>query len=308
MTKTDRRPLRIVTGHQSGWRTTILTAAALVAFAANVLLCRLAIADGQIDPASYTSLRLASGALTLWAILAFSGRASLKKTRDGWVSAIVLCLYAVPYSFAYVSLDAGTGALILFCAVQITMLVAGYSEGHRLRIQEWLGLLAAFGGLVYLVFPGISAPAPLGSLLMAVAGIAWGIYSLRGRGAGDPVAVTAATFVRALPFALIVSLLTLSHLHMSARGAWIAVASGSLASGIGYIIWYAALKGLTTTRASIVQLAAPVLSAIGGIVFLSEAFTARLAIAGSLILGGIATAILGHDDTASGPRSDARSA
>lgn len=284
-------------GDRTEPRTLGLTAAALLAFAANSLLCRLALGEQQIDAASYTSLRLLSGALMLWAILVMSGRSAGLKEGGGWGSAAMLFLYAVAFSFAYLSLDAGMGALILFGAVQTTMLVAGFMEGHRLRVIEWLGLLAAFGGLVYLVSPGISAPAPGGSLLMALAGVAWGIYSLRGRGSGDPVVATAANFARALPFALFVSLLVLPDLQISARGAWLAVASGALASGLGYVIWYAALKGLTTTRAAIVQLAVPVLAAVGGVIFLSEEVTARLVIASTVILGGVAAAILGRDDS-----------
>jgi drug/metabolite transporter (DMT)-like permease len=285
-----------VTGDHTELRTLGLTAAALVAFAANSLLCRLALGGEQIDAASYTSLRLVSGAVTLWAILALSGRSKITKAGGGWVSAAMLFLYAIAFSFAYVSLDAGIGALILFGAVQTTMLVAGFIEGHRPRAIEWLGLLTAFGGLVYLVSPGISAPAPVGSLLMAVAGIAWGLYSLRGRGAGDPLAATAANFVRALPFAVLVSLLALADLQLSASGVWLAVASGALASGLGYVIWYAALKGLTTTRAAVVQLAVPVVAAAGGVIFLAEVVTLRLVVASIVVLGGVAAAILGRGD------------
>jgi drug/metabolite transporter (DMT)-like permease len=175
---------------QTALRTASLTAVALVAFAANSLLCRLALGDEQIDAASYTSLRLLSGAATLWVILAFSGHSSRAKKGGNRVYAAMLFVYAAAFSFAYLTLDAGTGALILFGAVQATMILAGFIEGHRPHVLEWVGLVGAFAGLVYLVFPGISAPAPSGSSLMAVAGIAWGIYSLRGRGSGDPSAVT----------------------------------------------------------------------------------------------------------------------
>jgi drug/metabolite transporter (DMT)-like permease len=272
-----------------------LTALAMVAFAANSLLCRLALGAAQIDAASYTSLRLLSGALTLWAIVALSRRAGPVPEGGGWVSGVMLFLYAIAFSFAYLTLDAGTGALILFGAVQVTMIVIGFIEGHRPHALEWLGLISAFGGLVYLVSPGISAPAPLGSMLMAVAGIAWGIYSLRGRGSGDPVVATAANFARAVPFALIVSLLAVADFQVTDRGAWLAVLSGAVASGVGYVIWYAALKGLTTTRAAIVQLSVPVLAAIGGVLFLSEEITPRLIISSIVILGGIALAIWGRD-------------
>jgi drug/metabolite transporter (DMT)-like permease len=280
---------------QAAPRITGLTALAMVAFAANSLLCRLALGAAQIDAASYTSLRLLSGAATLWAIVALSRRAGPVPEGGGWVSGVMLFLYAIAFSFAYLTLDAGTGALILFGAVQVTMIVIGFIEGHRPHALEWLGLISAFGGLVYLVSPGISAPAPLGSMLMAVAGIAWGIYSLRGRGSGDPVVATAANFARAVPFALIVSLLAVADFQVTDRGAWLAVLSGAVASGVGYVIWYAALKGLTTTRAAIVQLSVPVLAAIGGVLFLSEEITPRLIISSIVILGGIALAIWGRD-------------
>ena len=276
-------------------RTASLTSLALVAFAANSLLCRLALGAAQIDAASYTSLRLLSGAATLWAIVAFSRRSTAVPEGGGWISAAMLFLYAVAFSFAYLTIDAGTGALILFGAVQATMILAGFIEGHRPHTLEWVGLVSAFGGLVYLVSPGISAPAPFGSALMAVAGIAWGIYSLRGRGSGDPVVATAANFARAVPFALLVSLFLLADFEVTAAGAWLAVLSGALASGIGYVIWYAALKGLTTTRAAIVQLSVPVLAAIGGVLFLSEPITYRLLISSFVILGGVALAIRGQD-------------
>jgi drug/metabolite transporter (DMT)-like permease len=282
-------------GQQAALRTASLTILALVAFAANSLLCRLALGATQIDAASYTSLRLLSGAATLWAIVAFTGRSTNADHGAGWVSAAMLFLYAVAFSFAYLTLDAGTGALILFGAVQVTMILAGFIEGHRPRALEWIGLFGAFSGLIYLVFPGISAPPPVGSMLMAVAGIAWGIYSLRGRGSRDPVVATAANFARAVPFALVVSLLVLADFDATARGAWLAVLSGAVASGLGYVIWYAALKGLTTTRAAVVQLSVPVLAAIGGVLFLAEAITHRLVLSSVIILGGITLAIWGRD-------------
>lgn len=276
---------------QTALRTVRLTAGALVAFAANSLLCRLALGAAQIDAASYTSLRLLSGT----AIVALSGRSSSAKKAGNWVSAAMLFLYAVAFSFAYRTLDAGAGALILFGAVQAIMILAGFIEGHRPHIPEWVGLVGAFTGLVYLVSPGISAPASFGSLLMTAAGIAWGVYSLRGFTAGDPVAVTATNFPCAVPFAVVISLLMLPHLQITVRGAWFAVASGALASGMGYVTWYAALKGLTTTRAAVVQLSVPVFAAIGGVLFLSEDITYRLVISSIAILGGVAVAIWGRD-------------
>jgi len=291
-------------------RTASLTTAALVAFAANSLLCRLALGERQIDAASYTSLRLLSGAVTLWVILAVSGRSNRAKQFRSWTSAAMLFLYAVSFSFAYLTLDAGTGALILFGAVQATMILAGFFEGQRPRALEWVGLIGAFGGLVYLVSPGVSAPAPLGSALMALAGAAWGIYSLRGRASTNPVAATTANFVRAVPFALVASLAVLPDFHITSRGAWLAIASGAVASGMGYVVWYAALTDLTTTRAAVVQLSVPVLAAVGGVLFLSEAVTYRLVISSIVILGGVALAIWGRDyaagikgKTSRGPQS-----
>jgi drug/metabolite transporter (DMT)-like permease len=273
----------------------VLTAMALVAFATNSLLCRFALGEAQVDAASFTSLRLLSGALTLWVIALISGRYNGRGRAGSWGSAAMLFLYAVAFSFAYLTLDVGTGALILFGSVQATMIVAGFIEGHRPQALEWIGMICASCGLIYLVSPGLSAPAPFGSMLMAAAGIAWGIYSLRGRGSGDPVASTAGNFVRAAPFALLVSLILLADLDITARGACLAVLSGALASGMGYVVWYAALKDLTTTRAAIVQLAVPVLAASGGVLFLSEVVTDRLLVSGIVILGGVVLAIWGRD-------------
>ena len=263
---------------------------ALIAFAANSIFCRFALGDQTIDAASFTTVRLLSGALTLACIVLLTRRGSPLQSGN-WISASMLFLYAVTFSFAYISLSAGTGALILFGAVQITMILSGLIAGERPRLLEWLGLLAALGGLVYLVLPGLSAPSPLGSALMALAGIAWGVYSLRGRGIDDPVANTTGNFVRAAPLALIVSLIALSNYSLSPKGALLAVLSGALASGLGYVIWYAALRDLTATRAATVQLAVPVIAAIGGIFFLAEAVTLRLTFASIAILGGVGLAI-----------------
>jgi drug/metabolite transporter (DMT)-like permease len=213
----------------------------------------------------------------------------------------MLLLYAAAFFFAYLTLDAGTGALILFGAVQAVMILADFIEGQRPHVLKWVGLVSAFAGLVYLVFPGISAPDPFGFLLMTVAGITWGIDSLRGCGSGNPSAVAAATFARIVPFALVVSLLVLADFEGTARGAWLAVLSGAVDSGLGYVIWYAALKGLTTTRAAVVQLSVPVLAAIGGVLFLAEAITHRLVLSNVVILGGIALAIWGRDYAARNP-------
>jgi drug/metabolite transporter (DMT)-like permease len=276
-------------------RTAALAVVALVAFAANSLLCRLALGGGQIDAASFTAVRLLAGALALSLIVAATRR-SRRQGRGSWSAAVMLFLYAASFSFAYLSLTAGTGALILFGAVQATMILAGLAKGERPRRVEWLGLLVALGGLVYLVVPGLTAPPPLGSALMAVAGIAWGFYSLRGRGAGDPVVVTRDNFLRAVPWALGLSLLAVARLELSWPGVFWAAVSGAITSGAGYAVWYAALAGLTSTRAAIVQLAVPALAAAGGVIVLDERLSWRLVLSAALILGGVGLSLTGRQN------------
>lgn len=271
-------------------RTIACTVFALTAFAANSLLCRQALRPNAIDAASFSAIRLVSGAATLSILVALARRRSFR-LGGTWGSAAMLFLYAVPFSFAYVSLGAGTGALILFGAVQGTMLLAALASGEWPHLLQWTGLVLALSGLVYLVFPGLTAPAPAGSVLMAAAGIAWGVYSLRGRGAADPLGETAGNFTRALPLVLVVGLLEARQLHATPTGALLAIVSGALASGVGYVAWYAALTGLSATRAASVQLAVPLLAAAGGVAFLSERITLRLAVAAVLILGGVALAL-----------------
>jgi drug/metabolite transporter (DMT)-like permease len=207
----------------------------------------------------------------------------------------MLFLYAVPFSFAYTRLNTGTGALILFGCVQLTMMIAGLWSGERPHSLQWLGLSLAIGGLVYLVFPGLEAPSFAGAVLMALAGFSWGVYSLRGRGAANPLAQTTNSFVRTVPLVLAVSVVTLSQFHVQREGVLLAVASGSLASGLGYVVWYEALRGLTVTRAAVVQLLVPILAALGGVIFLAEAISWRLALSGVIVLGGIALALLGRE-------------
>lgn len=278
--------------------TALLAALALVAFAANSVLCRLALGGMAIDPASYTAIRLIAGAITL-AIIAHGLRKGYStRPATSWTSAAMLFLYAVSFSFAYISLSTGAGALILFAAVQITMVGIGLYLGERPQPTEWCGLILALIGLIYLVSPGITAPSPLGSVLMATAGFAWGIYSLRGRGASDPVGATTANFVRATPMALVIMLFWLSHLDVKLMGLLLAVISGAVTSGVGYVLWYAALKGLTATRAATVQLSVPVIAAVGGVLFLSETLSARLLLSAVIILSGIALAIHGRGQLA----------
>src|SRR5689334_3803081 len=269
----------------------MFTMTAMVAFASNSLLNRLALGRETIDAVSYTTIRLTSGAMMLF-LLAFLQKGNGKDFVHGsWVSAACLFLYAIAFSLAYLSLTTGTGALILFGSVQMTMLIVALRSGERPHILEWIGLFLALGGLVYLVFPGLSAPPVLGSALMVVAGIAWGFYSIRGRGSQNPLASTAGNFLYAVPMIWIVRLISIQNISISSSGVIYAVLSGALASGLGYVIWYAALRGLTTTRAATVQLSVPVIAAWSSVVFLAENVSTRLLIAGVLILGGIALAV-----------------
>lgn len=261
----------------------------MLAFAGNSLLCRLALKSTGIDPASFTSIRILSGALMLWMIVRARGGA--QRMPGNWLSAFSLFAYAACFSFAYVSLPTGTGALLLFGAVQVTMIGYGLSRGERLSGWQIVGLVLAFAGLVGLLLPGLSAPPLREALLMLVAGAAWGVYSLRGRGTQDPVRVTAGNFLRAGVFAVGLSAVMLTHASLDAAGIVYAIASGALASGVGYIIWYTALRGLKATSAASVQLSVPVIAAVGATLLLDEAVTLRLFIASVVILGGIALVI-----------------
>ena len=279
-----------------------LAAIALAAFAANSVLARLAIRPGPggapppIDPATFTAIRLASGAVALGLLLrarpAADGRTGGPAGR--WVAALLLFLYAAPFSFAYVTLPAGTGALVLFGAVQLTMIGAGLRGGERPHPREWAGLAAAILGLVYLDLPGIGAPSPLGVALMALAGAAWGFYSLRGRRADAPLAQTAESFLLAAPMGLLLAALAAliaPGAHLSAAGVALAVTSGALASGGGYAVWYAALPRLSATRAGTIQLAVPVLAALAGVLILGERVSLRLVVSAAAILGGVGLAL-----------------
>ena len=274
-------------------RTATLTILALVAFAANSILGRLALGPGAIDAASYSTIRLASGAVFLAALVSLRGGHSLRDA-GSWPSAAMLFAYAAPFAFAYRTLPAGTGALILFAAVQVTMIAAGLRSGERPPAVVWTGLLLALGGLAWLVRPGLSAPSPVGTALMAAAGAAWGVYSLRGRRSASPLRDTAGNFVRSVLPALVVSAAAAGTAHATPRGALLAFVSGAITSGAGYAIWYAALPGLTAVRAGIVQLAVPVLAAGGGALLLGERVTVRLLMASAAILGGVAMAITGR--------------
>lgn len=276
----------------SGPEIAVLTAITLVAFAANSLLCRMALGPGLIDPVAFTVIRLASGVAVLIPLSRVLARDREPRPAGSWRSSAALFVYAMAFSLAYVSLETGMGALILFGSVQLTMIGFGLWQGERPRLQEWLGLFVAMAGLIYLVWPGMSAPNPVGASLMTASGVAWGVYSLRGKQNRDPVAATAGNFARTLPFGAAAVLLSWPTLQAAPRGAVLAVVSGSITSGLGYVIWYRALRGLTATRAAIVQLAVPLIAAAGGILVLGERPTVRLAIASILILGGVAGAVV----------------
>ncbi len=271
------------------------TALAMVAFAANSVLCRLALGKGELDPATFSSLRVVSGAAVLALLARVRSRSFRFRANLG--AALALGMYVAPFSFAYVELTTGTGALVLFACVQLTMLTAALRSGERPRPAQWAGTLLAAGGLLYLLLPGVTAPSWVGSLLMATAGIAWGLYSLRGRRSGDgqsvddPLTSTANNFITCAPMMLAVSAVQGADASLSTNGAALAIASGALASGCGYAIWYGALQGLTTTQASIVQLSVPVLAAAYGVAFMGEALAPRLMIATLLILGGVGLAL-----------------
>lgn len=271
-------------------RILLFTALALLAFAGNSLLCRAALRHTPIDAASFTTIRLISGALVLWLLVQLTRREATG--RGSWPSSFALFGYAAAFSFAYVSLPAGTGALLLFGSVQTGMIGWGLVKGERFTTVQWVGLLLALAGLVGLLLPGLSAP-PLGAaLLMVIAGLSWAVYSLRGKGAGDPLRVTAGNFVRTVPVTVLMSLLFFNSAQVDTAGALYAIASGAITSGIGYAIWYTALPHLKATSAATLQLSVPVIAALGGILWLGEPLTLRLLLASAAILGGIALVIL----------------
>jgi drug/metabolite transporter (DMT)-like permease len=306
----------------------------MIAFASNSLLCRAALKENGIDPATFTSVRIFSGALALWLVMkmriwlivdrtvtplaecsetrgrfpsppsSFKGKGDPVSLREkvrmsvldwkdagNWISAVVLFAYAAGFSFAYTSLSAGTGALLLFGAVQATMILWGLHKGERLNTIQIVGFIVAVAGLVVLVFPGLSAPPLIGSILMLGAGVAWGAYSLRGTGERNPTSVTTGNFVRAVPFAAALSIIFVPWTHVSPAGVTYAILSGSLTSGVGYVIWYSALPGLKAASAATVQLSVPVLAATGGILLLGEPITLRYIFASLAVLGGIALVV-----------------
>ena len=282
-------------------RLVLCTSFALIAFALNSILCRLALRGDEADAAAFTAVRLAAGAVVLGAIVVYRSGKGVSSTREkvggSWMSALFLFTYAILFSLAYLNLTAGTGALILFGSVQFTMILASLIRGERPRTLEWLGLAVALAGLIYLFYPGLSSPPAASSALMVAAGASWGLYTLRGKRSADPIGETAGNFLKSLPFGAAALLVFLPSLHLSAYGVLLAVISGAVTSGIGYAVWYTGLRDLTTTRAAVVQLAVPIITAIIGIVFLSEIADLRLVIAGMLILGGIALTVFGKRES-----------
>jgi drug/metabolite transporter (DMT)-like permease len=266
----------------------VITAVAMVAFAANSVLCRVALTQTEIDPVSFTLVRIVSGAVML--TLLFGARSRSLSVAGSWPAAIALFVYAAAFAFAYVSLPAGAGALLLFGAVQVTMVVTGLIKGEHVRPLEWVGLVFAFSGLAVLVAPGVSAPSPIGAILMLAAGVAWGAYSLMGQANTNALGATTGNFLRAAPIALLLALPTLTKAH-PALGLIYAVLSGALASGVGYSMWYLALPQLTAAQGASVQLSVPIIAAIGGTLFLGEAPTLRLVFASIAVLGGIGLVI-----------------
>lgn len=270
----------------------LVTLLAMLAFAGNSLLCRAALRDAGIDAGSFTSIRILSGAVTLWLVVALRAPSGTAAGAGNWPSALALFAYAAAFSYAYVGLPTGTGALLLFGAVQATMIGYGLRRGERLGAGQSIGLVLAGAGLVGLVLPGLTAPPLFSALLMLAAGVAWGIYSLRGRGAGDPTRVTAGNFLRASVPALALVAIAMPHASLDAAGIGYAMASGALTSGLGYAVWYAAVPQLRATTAATVQLSVPVIAALGGTAWLGEPLTFRLMLASLAILGGIALVIL----------------
>ena len=267
-------------------KATLLTTLAMLAFAGNSVLCRLALDTTAIDPASFTSLRLISGAAVLWLLVTLRGGGAF--SHGSWPSALALFAYAAGFSWAYIHLDAGLGALLLFATVQVTMIGTSVARGERLTLPQQVGMTLALLGLIALLLPGSSAPPLPAALSMLAAGIAWGIYSLRGRGASNPTAVTAGNFLRAAPLAILLSLALLQSQNLDSQGVLYALASGAVTSGLGYAVWYAALPHLRASVAATVQLSVPVITTLGGALLLAEPLTLRLLLASAMILGGIA--------------------
>lgn len=274
----------------------VLTNLALLAFAGNSILCRYALKGEAIDASSFTAIRLVSGTIFLVALVAFRHKFKVNWRSGNWLSALFLFLYAAAFSFSYISLQTGVGALILFGAVQVTMILVSLLKSQRLLLVEWIGLILAFSGLAFLLMPSATAPPITGFLLMAVSGVAWGFYTLAGKGSTNPLVDTASNFLRTVPFVcvLVLVFLSLDTANITRQGLILAIVSGTLTSGLGYAIWYSALDSLSVTQAAILQLTVPIIAAFGGVVFASEAITTELVISSALVLGGVLIVTLGR--------------
>jgi drug/metabolite transporter (DMT)-like permease len=274
--------------------TILLTIVTMVTFAANSLLARVAIREGAIDPVTFTTVRILAGAVFLWLVIAIPRGGKMPKGSFDWRSGLVLFGYAIAFSLAYLDLTAGTGALILFGSVQITMIAAGLMAGERFKPQQIIGAVVALAGLVYLVLPSVSAPSFKAACLMAASGVAWGFYSLLGKKAENAGATTAGNFLIAAPLAIVVYFVIPSGSEPTAAGIWWAVLSGAITSGLGYIVWYKVIPALGSLRAAVSQLSVPIIAALAGTLLLSEQITATLAVSSVVTLGGIALAIAGN--------------
>ena len=274
-------------------KTIIYVMLALIAFAGNSVLCRLALGEEVIDAASFTSIRLFSGIIVLFLILTLVHKDRNTTAKGSWQAAFFLFIYAVTFSYAYISLETGIGALILFSSVQISMIIIGIYTGNKLRYIEWIGMALAFSGFVYLILPSLTTPSLSGFILMAISGVAWGFYTLAGKGSNNPLSDTAYNFVRTLPLVIILMALTIQYAELSQQGIWLAILSGGVTSGVGYAIWYAALKDISSTQAAVVQLLVPVIATLGGVIFANEVISMRLVIASVIILTGILAVIMG---------------
>ena len=276
-------------------KTMIFTSVALFAFAGNSVLCRLALGGAVIDAPSFTAIRLLSGIVVLVALLALTTDKQKPVSKGSWLASILLFVYAITFSFAYISLDTGVGALILFGTVQLTMILASVVSGSKLHLAEWLGISIAFSGFVYLIIPNLTTPSFTGFFLMVISGIAWGGYTLKGRGSINPISDTAYNFIRTIPFVILLIILFFRDAHLSSFGILLAILSGAIASGIGYVVWYIALSNLSIIQASVVQLFVPIIAAIGGIFFINEIISLRLVFSSVMVLGGILLVILGSN-------------
>ena len=282
-------------------KTFTLTSLALIAFAANSVLCRLALGESSIDASSFTIIRLLSGAAILFIIITIKNKldknnSATTKTKGSWHGSLMLFIYALTFSFAYISLDTATGALILFGAVQITMIIINTIKGNRLHFTEWLGVALAFVGFIYLMLPGINTPSAFGFALMTISGIAWGLYTLNGRGSENPLFDTAHNFIKTIPLLVLIGLaqiFMMESTHLTGTGIMLAILSGAIASGVGYSIWYSVLPHLSVVLSAVLQLLVPVIAALGGVLLVNEVITPRLINSALMILGGILLVILG---------------